>query len=133
MSEDERPRVAAAVIVDDGQVLLIRRRVREGELLWQFPAGKVEPGELEGEAAVRETWEETGLAVRAVAILGERVHPATGRTISYVVCDVVEGTAHVAAESEVAEVAWCDRAALAVKVPYPLFGPAQQHLNANLR
>jgi 8-oxo-dGTP diphosphatase len=65
--------VAAAVIVDDGRVLLVRRRVEEGRLSWQFPAGKVEPGESGAEAAVRETLEEAGLAVRVVGRLGERV------------------------------------------------------------
>jgi 8-oxo-dGTP diphosphatase len=50
----------------------------------------------------------------------------------YVACSVVEGTAHVAAEREVAEVAWCDRAALAAKVPNPFFGPVQEHIDANL-
>ena len=36
--------VAAAVIVDGVRVLLVRRAVAEGRLLWQFPAGKAEPG-----------------------------------------------------------------------------------------
>ena len=51
----ERPAIAAAVIINDGQVLLVRRRVKEGELSWQFPAGQVEPGETGEQAAVRET------------------------------------------------------------------------------
>ena len=128
-----RPAIAAAVIVDDDRVLLIRRRVVEGTLSWQFPAGKVEPGESGAEAAVRETREETGLTVRATGSLGERVHPSTGRTMLYTACEVVAGIAHVVAEDEVAEVAWCDRASLAANVPYPLFGPVQAHLDANLR
>ncbi|HEY8982450.1 MAG TPA: NUDIX domain-containing protein, partial [Streptomyces sp.] len=44
-----RPEIAAAVIVRGGRVLLVRRRVAEGELVWQFPAGKVEVGEREEE------------------------------------------------------------------------------------
>nr|WP_229798617.1 NUDIX domain-containing protein [Couchioplanes caeruleus] len=62
--------------------MLVRRRIAEGRLSWQFAAGKVEPGESGDSAAVRETFEETGLAVRAVRSLGERVHPDTGRTMS---------------------------------------------------
>jgi 8-oxo-dGTP diphosphatase len=130
---EERPAIAAAVVVGDGRVLLVRRRVAEGPLSWQFPAGKVEPGESGTQAAVRETQEETGLTVRATGSLGERVHPNTGRTMLYTACDVVDGTAHVAAEEEVAEVAWCDRATLAANVPYPLFGPVQEYLNVHLR
>lgn len=69
--------VAAAVIVQGGRVLLVRRRVAEGALSWQFPAGKVEQGETREDAAVRETQEETGLTVAAVKLLGERIHPTT--------------------------------------------------------
>jgi 8-oxo-dGTP diphosphatase len=42
---DEGVVVAAAAVVDDGRVLLVRRRVEEGRLPWQFPAGKLNPGE----------------------------------------------------------------------------------------
>jgi 8-oxo-dGTP diphosphatase len=131
---DERPPIAAAVIVnDDSQVLLVRRRVKEGQLSWQFPAGEVEAGESGPEAAVRETKEETGLTVRAGSSLGERVHPNTGRTMLYVACDVAGGTAHVADDEELAEVAWCDRATLTTYVPYPFYEPVQKYLDANLR
>jgi 8-oxo-dGTP diphosphatase len=130
---NERPSIAAAITVNDGQILMVRRRVKAGQLSWQFPAGEVEPGESADEAAVRETLEETGLTVRAVSRLGERVHPSTGRTMLYVACDVVDGTAYVADEEELAEVAWCDRATLTAYVPYPFFGPVQEHLDANIR
>lgn len=130
---EERPAIAAAVIINDGQVLLVRRREREGQLSWQFPAGQVEPGESGAQAAVRETQEETGLTVRPTGSLGERVHPNTGRTMIYTACDVIGGTAYVADEEELAEVAWCDRATLTAYVPYPFFAPVQEHLDANLR
>jgi 8-oxo-dGTP pyrophosphatase MutT (NUDIX family) len=60
-----RPEVAAAVIVQNRRVLLVRRRVAESSLSWQFPAGKIRPGESAEDAAVRETLEETGLSVVA--------------------------------------------------------------------
>lgn len=124
----ERAPIAAALIVVDERVLLVRRRVPEGELVWQFPAGKVEPGERPEDAAVREAAEETGLTVRAGQRLGERVHPATGRTMVYVACDLLAGTARVGNEEEVAEVAWCDRAAFEQRLPHPLYGPVQDYL-----
>lgn len=61
--EVQQQPVAAAVVVHEGRVLLVRRRVAEGQLSWQFPAGKVERGETGEAAAVRETKEETGLHV----------------------------------------------------------------------
>lgn len=128
-----RPPVAAAVIVRDGRVLLIRRRVAEASLSWQFPAGEVEHGETPEQAAARETHEETGLTVRPTRLIGRRVHPATGRTMVYVSCDAISGTAHVADEEEVAEVAWCDHAALATLIRHALFAPVRAHLDDLLR
>ncbi len=110
-------------------MLLVRRRVREGELCWQFPAGEVENGESEAEAAVRETWEETGLVVRVVRGLGERVHPKTGRRMSYTACEVVSGEAYVADREELAEVAWCGSGEIAGYVPYGFYGPVQAYLD----
>jgi 8-oxo-dGTP diphosphatase len=111
------PEIAAAVIVHDGRVLLVRRRVAEGSLSWQFPAGKIGPGESAEDAAVRETLEETGLSVTAREVLGSRVHPVTGKLLAYVACDPVGGTARVASRREIAEVAWCGRGDLGERVP----------------
>jgi 8-oxo-dGTP pyrophosphatase MutT (NUDIX family) len=129
---DTRPAIAAAIVVAGGRVLMIRRRVVEGELSWQFPAGKVEPGESDEGAAVRETAEETGVIVRAVRHLGRRIHPATGRVMIYIACEAVRGTASVADPAAVAEVEWCDRAALAERVPLPFFAPVAEYLAASL-
>jgi 8-oxo-dGTP diphosphatase len=51
----------------------------------------------------------------------------------YVACAVVDGTAHGGDEEELAEVAWCDRATLTEYVPYPFYGPVQEHFDATLR
>jgi len=126
----DRPAIAAAIIVANGRVLMVRRRVSEGQLSWQFPAGEVEPGETGEIAAVRETLEEVGLTVQADKMLGERVHPNTGRTMLYFACSVVEGEAHVADDDELDAVEWCDRAKVAEFVPYGLFGPVQEHVDS---
>ncbi|GAB1692769.1 NUDIX hydrolase [Krasilnikovia sp. M28-CT-15] len=131
-TKDGQLPVAAAVIVDRRRVLLIRRRVQEGRLSWQFPAGKIEPDESACEAAVREAREETGLAVTAVGSLGERVHPDTGRTMHYIRCAIEGGTTIAANEEEVAAVAWCNRADLSTYVPYPIFAPVQEFLDNEL-
>ncbi|WP_121830549.1 NUDIX hydrolase [Streptomyces sp. S1] len=129
---EKQPSVAAAVIVHEGRVLLVRRRVSEGQLSWQFPAGKIEPGEAREDAAVRETHEETGLTVTAVKLLGERVHPQTGRLMSYTACEVLDGTAHVADTEELAELAWVAHGEIPKYVPYGLFEPVQDYLDAAL-
>src|SRR5437879_840003 len=95
-----------AVVVDGGRLLLIRRSAPEGDLVWALPGGTIEPSETAPEAAVRETLEETGLTVEAVENLGERIHPDTGRRITYVACTAVAGAARAASPREVAAVAW---------------------------
>ena len=128
----EKPGISAAIIVREGLVLMVRRAVKEGELMWQFPAGGIEPGEGAEEAAVRETLEETGLTVKAVKLIGERVHPKTGRQMSYTACEVVDGEAHVADDEELDAIAWISLAEIPEYVPYGLFEPVQEYLNEAL-
>lgn len=124
--------IAAAVIIADGRVLLIRRRLKEGQLSWQFPAGTIEPSETPAAAAVREAWEEVGLAVHATRNLGTRTHPHTGRRIHYFACDIARGIPHLASEREVAEFAWCSPDMLAERIPHPLHQPVREYLDAHL-
>ncbi|MEV0622288.1 NUDIX domain-containing protein [Nonomuraea sp. NPDC050404] len=121
-----------AIIVADGRVLLARRRVPEGALLWHFPAGKVESGETAEQAAVREALEEVGLRVAAIKHLGERIHPDTGRNLAYIACQMVAGTAHAASADEIADVEWCNRTRVAELVTSPLYRPVQDYLNKHL-
>lgn len=126
----DQPGISAGIIVHENRVLMVRRRVKEGELMWQFPAGAIEDGETAEQAAVRETQEETGLAVEALKLLGERVHPKTGRLMSYTACSPVSGEAHVADAEELAEVAWVAHGEIPEYVPYGLFEPVQQYLDS---
>jgi len=72
-------RVAAAVVVrPDGRVLLAQRPAGKAyEGYWEFPGGKLEPGETPAHALARELREELGLAVRRAApwLVQEYVYP----------------------------------------------------------
>ena len=126
----EKPGISAAIITDGSRVLMVRRRVKEGELSWQFPAGGIEPGEAADEAAVRETLEETGLTVKAIRQIGYLAsHPKSGREMFYTACEVVDGEAHVADPDELDAVAWVALAEIPKYVPYGLFEPVQEYLN----
>ncbi|MBI1384166.1 MAG: 8-oxo-dGTP diphosphatase MutT [Rhizobiales bacterium] len=59
--------VAACALVDeDGRVLLAKRpQGRKMAGLWEFPGGKVEPGEQPENALIRELREELGIDVSA--------------------------------------------------------------------
>ena len=57
----------AAVINTRGEILLIQRA---DNAKWAMPGGALEVGETPAQGAVRETLEETGVAVEAVALVG---------------------------------------------------------------
>ncbi|HEX4250214.1 MAG TPA: NUDIX domain-containing protein [Pseudonocardia sp.] len=76
-----------AVIHDDrGRLLLIRRGQEPGRGLWSLPGGRVEPGETDHEAVVREVAEETGLRVRPGRLVG-RVSRAAPSGAVYDIAD----------------------------------------------
>jgi 8-oxo-dGTP diphosphatase len=63
--------VVAAIIVNDGKVLICQRsRTDSFPLKWEFPGGKVEAGETPAQALEREVLEELG----APAIIGAEFH-----------------------------------------------------------
>lgn len=67
--------VAAAVVIEDGRVLLSQRKA--GTHLagaWEFPGGKVEPGEDPREALRRELREELGIDARIGEIVDVTFH-----------------------------------------------------------
>jgi mutator protein MutT len=68
-------RVVAGVVFDAGRVMIARRsaRLRMGGL-WEFPGGKVEPGENDEAALKRELLEELGITVAVHEFIGESSH-----------------------------------------------------------
>ena len=58
-----------------GRLLMIKRGHEPGAGLWSIPGGRIEPGETDAEALVREMFEETGLAVEAGPLIGSVRRP----------------------------------------------------------
>src|SRR5260370_1168754 len=52
-----------AILTDGGRILLIRRGHEPEKGRWSLPGGRIEPGETDQQALVREVREETGLEV----------------------------------------------------------------------
>jgi ADP-ribose pyrophosphatase YjhB (NUDIX family) len=57
-------------ITDAGEIVLIRRGIEPGLGAWAQPGGFLEVDETVHQAAIRETWEETGLLVEPGEIIG---------------------------------------------------------------
>jgi 8-oxo-dGTP diphosphatase len=70
------PCVGALVYDRRGRLLLVRRAHEPGRGLWSLPGGRVEQGETDHQALIREVAEETGLRVRPERFVGRVTRPA---------------------------------------------------------
>jgi 8-oxo-dGTP diphosphatase len=124
--------VAAVVLVDaDGRVLLARRP--EGKAmagLWEFPGGKVDPGETPEAALIRELAEELGIDVAASCLapftFASHAYPEFHLLMPLYVCRKWTG---IPCAREGQRLAWVRPARLA-EYPMP---PADKPLVAMLR
>jgi 8-oxo-dGTP diphosphatase len=69
------PCVGAVVTDGQGRLLMIKRGHAPGAGLWSIPGGRIEPGETDAEALVREMSEETGLVVEVGPLIGSVRRP----------------------------------------------------------
>ncbi|HYB14276.1 MAG TPA: NUDIX domain-containing protein [Streptosporangiaceae bacterium] len=70
------PCVGAVIRDDKGRLLLVKRGHEPGAGLWSLPGGRIEPGETDADALVREIHEETGLEIQPGPLLGTVRRPA---------------------------------------------------------
>jgi A/G-specific adenine glycosylase len=87
--------IVVAAIEHEGKYLL-GKRPPEGLLggLWEFPGGKVEPGESHADALVRECREELGIEVKVGGLVAAVNHAYTHFKVTLNVyrCHLIEGT-----------------------------------------
>jgi len=87
-------RVVAAVIAQDGRYLVTQRRPTAVlPLLWEFPGGKVEPGETDLDALRREIKHRVGVDVVPGAQISTDVHSYEHYTVELHLydCRIAEG------------------------------------------
>lgn len=80
LAAEEGRLVVAVALVDEARRVLAARRVSPPDLagMWEFPGGKVEPGEDELTALRRECREELGVDVEVGRLFGEIPLPRAG-------------------------------------------------------
>ncbi len=87
--------VVGVAVLDRGRVLAARRPARHGNPGgWEFPGGKVEPGEGPAAAAVREVREELGCVVEVTGWLAGQVRiggPGSGLELRVATARLLEG------------------------------------------
>jgi ADP-ribose pyrophosphatase YjhB (NUDIX family) len=114
-SPKQRIRCVGAVVLDDaGRLLLVRRANEPGQGRWSVPGGRVETGETDHQAVIREVAEETGLAVEITRWLGEVQRCAPNGAVLDIHdyrCRVQGGTLRAGDDADRAR--WCDADTLA--------------------
>jgi 8-oxo-dGTP diphosphatase len=75
------PCVGAIVTDGQGRLLMIKRGHDPGAGLWSIPGGRIEPGETDAEALVREMIEETGLTVAVGRLIGRVRRPGVSGAV----------------------------------------------------
>jgi 8-oxo-dGTP diphosphatase len=104
--------VGALVYDRHGRLLLIRRANEPGRGLWSLPGGRVEPGETDHQALIREVAEETGLRVRPDRFVGRVARPAPSGAV-YDIADYaceLEGPERPVAGSDADDARWASAA-----------------------
>lgn len=103
-----------AVVHDDrGRLLLVRRRNEPGRGRWSLPGGRVEPGEDDEQAVVREVAEETGLTVTVGRHVGSVERAAPGGAVYDIHDFAAASSGGVPRPGDDADdVRWCDVTAM---------------------
>ena len=102
----ERKLVVAGLILGEREVLITQRRADQAlPLQWEFPGGKVEPGEAPVAALVRELREEIGVEVAVGRIWDVLFHPYPAFDLVMLVyaCRITAGEPRAV---EVADLRW---------------------------
>ncbi len=131
---NKRPKVGVGVcVVKGGKVLLGQRLNAHGEGSWCFPGGHLEFGESWENCAIREVFEETGLAIKNIRFVTctndifsrEDKHYIT----IYMQADWKVGKPQVLEPDKMIKWQWFDWD----KLPSPLFIPMQHLVETGFR
>ena len=92
--------VAGTVPMQGGRILLTRRAIHPAHGKWTFPGGYVDWGEPVRAAALRETWEETGLTVELGGLIGVYSYERSPVVIVVYEAQVLSGTLTLCHEND---------------------------------
>ena len=103
--------VVAAVIIRDGKIFATQRGYGQWKDWWEFPGGKIEPGECPQEALVREIREELDAEIEVGGLLEtvEWDYPDFHLTMHCFICRLLSDSLHL---NEHEDATWLTRETL---------------------
>ena len=115
--------LSVKVVIQDAQArfLVLRRSAssRGNPGKWEFPGGKIDPGETFDAALHREVEEETGLSIVLRRVLGTTESELPDRKVAYLIMEGRAASGQVRLSPEHDEFAWVPRSKLA-EMEFPL-------------
>ena len=98
--------VAVGIVKKDNMFLITKRKVKENNLIWSFPAVQIKPNSNQIELLKKEIKNETNINVIPTLKFGERPHPNTPSYVYYWLCDYISGEVENCDNEENEEVKW---------------------------
>jgi 8-oxo-dGTP diphosphatase len=124
--------IVGAAILDDQSRVLGAERAEPPAMagMWEFPGGKVEPGEAELDALRRECEEELGVGIEVISRLGGDVTLPTGAVLKVWTARLIRGEPQALEHSELR---WLPPEELHTVPWLPADAPLVEALHAHLR
>ena len=129
------PRVASAIIRNEHDEVLLIERVKQDTaedgsvLTHSFPGGRVEQGETDLQAAVRETLEETGYLVEPSDVLYSGRHHQFPIHMTYTACRLITLVNKQVHDTGVKQVLWVPRRSLQTVLKTPIHPTVMKYLD----
>lgn len=112
------PMPVALAIITSRDGVVVGKRI-DPPPPWSFPGGEIEDGESAADTARRVSQEDARLFVRTGANIGQRLHPATNRLVTYIACTPAtrDHTLSAGDDQRYSEVKWASLSEAASLLP----------------
>ncbi|MEH6617109.1 MAG: NUDIX hydrolase [Porticoccus sp.] len=102
--------LTVATVIERENNFLLVREISEGREVFNQPAGHVEPGESLVDAAIRETYEETGWRIKPTGVLSFGTYTSTSNGVTYyrlaLTAEAIEFDDYATIDSDIEEAVW---------------------------